>query len=120
MNRILIDKIKKYEKVNFNNMYIKEVNIDISLKKIRDYLMTYADIVEEDLENNIYIAYFKSGMLHLNRTLLGFILENKKLTIIGYSRNNITNHNGDKKVVERVANELMLNKRKKVKIKQNL
>lgn len=112
INKKLLQELNKVEDINENELYIKIINVsNFNILIIRDYLMIHSSIVKEDLKNNIYISYFKSGLMHLNRSLIGIILEKNKLTIVGYSGNNITNKNSSKKIVERIISELFQNKK---------
>lgn len=111
INKILLEKMNKYEKVNESELYIRKFDLkDMSLRKIRDFLFGEGVIVEEDLTNQCYIAYFKLGMLRINRTLVGFIIDNNQLIICGYTRKNFMGKRDNKKTIEYIVSKLVLNK----------
>lgn len=79
VNKILLDKMERYEHIVENDLYVKKVNINnISLRKIRDFLLVEGGILEEDLSSKCYIAYLKIGLLCINRTLIGIMIEDNQ------------------------------------------
>ena len=104
INSNLIKLMNETEKIEEDKVYFRVVESpDIKPLKIRDYMMVNAEILDEDQRNNAYTAYFRTGVLKLNRTLVGIILEDSKLTIASYSKNK----NTDENLVNKICDELL-------------
>ena len=104
INTKLFKKINEAEKVSEDKLFSKTItNKDITILKIRDYLITTGSIVDEDLKNQIYTAYFKTGFLKLSRSIIGIMLENDKLTVCGTSD----------KMVDQIIEDLSVKKNNK-------
>lgn len=111
INKVLLEKMNKYEKINESELYIKKFDLkNMSLRKIRDFTFGEGIIVEEDLSNQCYIAYFKLGMFRINRTLVGFIIDNNQLIVCGYTRKNFMSKSDNKRTIEYIISKLVLNK----------
>lgn len=97
----LFEIMNEIEHIDESDLYIKKVHVpDLKLIKIRDYLMVDGAIVTEDLENNIYTAYFKCGLLKLKRVLVGIMLDKGDLIVVGSPKNN------SKKIVNKLLSNL--------------
>ena len=108
MDKVLLEKLNKVEEIQEDKIYVSELeDAKFSILKVRDYMMTYGAIVEEDLDKQIYIAYFKVGTFNPKRILVGTILKENKLTVVGYSGNSA------KKVVDELIQHLSAKKNPK-------
>lgn len=104
INEILLKKLNEAEKVSLEDLYSKSVTIkDLNFLQIRDYLIIDGSIVEEDLNDQIYTVYYRTGLFNLSRSITGVMLEKDKLTVAG------TNE----KIVEKIIAYLTLKKKKK-------
>lgn len=106
MNKNLLNKINEAETISEDKLYTKSIVVkDYNILKVRDYLIIDGSIVDEDLKNNIYTAYYRTGFLNMSRSIVGIILEKDKLTIAGSS----------KKIVDTIASDLSVKKNSKNK-----
>ena len=111
VNEELINKMSSVEAVDINKLFIESLNVSgLKLLVIRDYIIEKGEVLEEDIEHNIYVAYFRTGLFKLNRTLVGFCLTKNNLTIATYSSKKSIN----KKLVNKIIDEL-INGNKKTK-----
>lgn len=111
----LLKLMNETESIEEDKVYFRIIDsLDIKPLKIRDYLMVNAEILDEDSKHNAYTAYFRTGILRLSRTLVGFILENSRLTIASYSKN----IKKDEKLVDKISEELLSKTSNKLKIKK--
>lgn len=112
VNKVLLDKMEQYEHIGENDLYVKKVNISsISLRKIRDFLLVEGGVLEEDLSNKCYIAYLKIGVLRINRTLVGIMIDGDQLIVCGYTRKNFMSKKDNKDTVDYIYSQLVLNKK---------
>ena len=87
INKDLLNKINEAESISEDKLYIRSIHVkDYNILKVRDYLIIDGSIVDEDLKNNIYTAYYRTGFLNMSRAIVGIILENDKLIIAGSSK----------------------------------
>lgn len=106
INKNFLNKINEAETISEDKLYIRSIIVkDYNILKVRDYLIVDGSIVDEDLKNNIYTAYYRTGFLNMSRVIVGIMLEKDKLTIAGSS----------KKIVDNIASDLSVKKNSKNK-----
>ena len=89
----------------------KGVNIDceieeVSLEKLRNTLYQFGDILEQDIENNMFIVSMKSKFFYANQTLVCIVLENNKIHYKVYNATNDLDNNSAKNIVNKINRKL--------------
>ena len=101
--------MQEIDNIKEEDLFVTTVSIsNISMEKIRDFIMLYGTVVKEDLSNNIYIGYFKKNRMSFNRILIGFQLKDKNLTIVSFYKKISTS----KRKTDEVIQLLTQNKKK--------
>ena len=101
--------MQEIDNIKEEDLFVTTVSIsNISMEKIRDFIMLYGTVVKEDLSNNIYIGYFKKNRMSFNRILIGFQLKYKNLTIVSFYKKISTS----KRKTDEVIQLLTQNKKK--------
>lgn len=109
INKELINKMNSIESIDTDKLFIKTIDaVDLKLLDIRDYVIEKGEILEEDIEQCIYVTYFRTGLFHLNRTLVGFILEENKLIVVANASKKSTNE----KLVNAIIDDLINSNKK--------
>lgn len=74
----------------------------LSFVQIRDRLYLLGNIVYEDLENQIYVAYVRAGIGNMSGAVLAMQLCGSKLLIVGYAREGAIKQNICEKAIQKV------------------
>ena len=105
-NNLLIDKMGSYTKIEGDKVYATKIAISLSFIEVRDVLIEIADILEEDYQQQIFIAIVKAGFANMNPAILGISVEESNLHIVSYAKEGLIKQNTAEKAVERVLQYL--------------
>lgn len=85
------------------------VDCKISLRELRDGLLCIGHILEENIDDKIYVVSIKAGILDVNNAIIVCKLFSSKMYLIGYAREGlIKQHTCTKAMnkIEDMINEL--------------
>ena len=109
----LTEKISKYCEVNKENIFNKDVVIEgITFLKLRDKLYLIGEILEESINENIYVV---SVSINSNFAIIAIKLVDQKLYMVGYAEEGLIKQNTCEKAFDRIINyKKMANGRSKL------
>ena len=114
------DHLEKYIDVDKQNgaKIDCEVN-DVTLEKLRNTLYQFGDILDQDIENNMFIVSMKSGFLNSSQTLVCAILDKNEIHYRLYNASNDIDNKYAQNVVDKINKKLgIVNSKKKLKLKK--
>ena len=107
MNDILRKKIECYVSVSKRGLESRKLLIkNCKIEKVRDVLMKYGDILEEDLKDGIYVSSMKSGVGNMNRTIIATHIDKENVYIVAFAREGLINQHTSCKAVSKIVGDL--------------
>ena len=79
---------------------------NLKLKNIKDTLISIGNIVDEDLKEETYVGYIKSGAFSLNRAYVAVGKDDDKAIMVVYSPEGLIKQNTSKKAIEKFKKEI--------------
>lgn len=79
---------------------------EVTLIEIRDFLIANGTILEEDLEQDLYIASFRTGFLRLANAVVGIILDERICLVGVYSKEGIIKQGLSRSVINAIRDYL--------------
>ena len=74
----------------------------LSFEQIRDRLYLLGNILYEDLENQVYVAYVRAGIGNMSGAILAIQLCGSKLMIAGYAKEGTIKQNLCEKAIQKI------------------
>ena len=89
-NQVVFELLRKYSKFKDADVIYREIESNgISLIKIRDKLLIDNTILEENLDNNIYIAAIKTGLFGADRVVVAVCLVDDIIQMYAVSKDGV-------------------------------
>ena len=79
---------------------------EVTLIQIRDFLIANGTILEEDLEQNLYIASFRTGFLKLATAVVGIQMIERTCLVGVYSKEGIIKQGLSRSVINAISEYL--------------
>ncbi len=115
--KTMIEKYGKQENILYkldsknswkNDTYYEVVNLDtVNDLVVRDALVGQGRIIEEDLENHVYVDLLRIGLFGLSESLLATKIEGKSVHIIAYAKEGLFKQHLAKNAVQKVKRILI-------------
>ena len=84
----------------------------LSIKQIRDRLHLIGNILHEDLENQVYVASLKTGLLNMNRAVVALQLTGNRISISGFAAEGVFNQHSVSKAFQKIEQLLCVDSKK--------
>ena len=112
--------LKKYIDIDKQNGVKIDCEVeDISLEKLRNALYQFGDILDQNIENNMFIVSMKSGFLYSNQILVCAVLDNNKIHYRLYNASNDIDSKLAQNIVNKINKKLGTgNSKKKLNLKK--
>lgn len=101
----LYKKLRTYMNFNEKDVVYKEIVVsDMTLMQLRDSLIGIGTILEEDLQEQVYVISIMAGVANMNAAVIAVKLSQNVIKFAGYAREGlIKQHTVDKAIESIVA-----------------
>ena len=99
----IYESMKQY--ISFDDKDVIESIIDvdnINLLQLRDTLTYVGDILEENIEKNMYIVAIKAGTLNMNSAIVAVVLEGNRIIVKAIAKEGIINQKTSEKAIKKL------------------
>ena len=84
----------------------EELDITLAFLQLRDVLLNIGTILEEDKDNNIYVAVIESGVMNANPCIVVTQLFENKAVMFGFAREGLIKQQTARKAINKLKKEL--------------
>lgn len=98
--------LKEYGYESKYKLEEQDIECKISLMQLRDGLLRIGHILEENIDEKIYVVSIKAGKLGVNNAVIVCKLSAKHLYLVGYAREGLLKQNTCIKAMKKIGDML--------------
>lgn len=99
----LKQKLSQYADIGEKDVCQQQINRDaLTYLQLRDRLLTLGNILEEDIEQNIYVVAIQAGAFHGNTAIIAVQLSEQQLYMMGYAKEGLINQHTCEKAFHQI------------------